>query len=287
MKYRNARILLALALAATIPGCVTTVYRAADITVKNEQEAVRKLCDDIYFLRLNLQDKRIGVFYFSSLNWEVPPAGKRISQKLANYLAAKGDLSMIPRAELDRIMKIQAIEKASIFDVEAIQRKGKVLPVDVIIMGSIGPAESTVPISIKMVDVRSGRLMLVSGVRMPATAEFASKEDEALLALYKKSPRKIVDMNKTYYSLSWMKSRQPLVFLLAVLSDNEVKTLKTTNKILSSKLAIRRNRYKEDRPDVIKKIKALEEGVDMMSRYEPKRFDEIMKWKKELLLRMR
>lgn len=285
MKSRMAMISLFLVLA--VAGCNLPLVRLAEFPVSDESAAVKKLGEDIYSLRHRMQNKKIGVFYFTSIRWDVTPGGKRISDALAGYLGRKSDLAMIPRAELDRIMKIQAIENASIFDVEAMQKKGRALPVDVIIIGTVVASDDSVKIGIKVVDVTTSQILLVTGTRMPATAEFTFREEPEILLLYNKSPEKIITMNKAYYVLQWMKSKQPLVFLLAVLSEDELKSIKTANAVLSDKLAVRKKRYKKDRPDVIKKIKALEDGVDMLRRYEKKRYEEVEKWKRELLARMR
>lgn len=287
MKSASVIFSLCVTLVMAPAGCITTVIKPADVVVGSEDAAIAKLGDDVRSVSIILHNKRIGIFYFTTLDWQTIDAGKRISNKLADYLTRKGGLMIIPRTELDAIIKTQAIEQASIFDVEAMRKRGKALTLDVFIIGTVAQAGGTVEIELKAVDVAAGRLMLLSGVRMPATGEFTSDDNPEIVQLNKKSPEKIAVMNKTYFVLKWMKANQPLVFLLAVVKDSEMKSLRVTNAVLSGKLAIRKERYQQERPDVMKKIKRLQYGLSLMDRYEPQRFTEIMKLRKELLDRMK
>jgi len=287
MKYRHPILALLITLAIWPAACITPLVMPANTVLPDEKAAIKKIGDDIYFLRHQMQNKRIGIYHFTSIHWEITPAGKRISASLADYLRRKGGLSLVPRAELDSIMEEHAIEKASIYDLDTLQKKGRVLPIDIIVIGTIGPADGTVQIAVKVVNVSSGRLMLATGARVPATGELASREDPGIMALNKKSPEKIVAMNQAYYTLKWMKSRRALVFLMAVLTDDEMKSIKTAKPVLSEKLAVRSRRYQDDRPDVMKKISALKNGYKLITRYKPRRAEEISTWKKELLARMR
>ncbi len=287
MKSGRVLVSLSIMLSMALAGCVTTVYRPAVGVTGTEEAAVEKLGDDIRSIKLILKDKKIGIFYFTTLDWQIIDAGKRISGRLINYLASKGDLAIVPRAEADAKMKTQAIEQARIFDIDSMRITRRELPVDVIVIGTLVQDMGTVRVELKVIDVATGRLMLVSGARMPASGEFSAQEKPELTALYKKSPEKIMVINRSYFLLQWMKEKQPLVFLLAVLSDSEMKALRTANAVLAGKLDIRNGRYERERPDVINKINSLKYGMSLMERYDQQRFGEIMKLKKELLARMK
>ncbi len=268
-------------------GCITTTVKPVDVFVKSEDAAVAKLGDDIDSQYIALYNKKIGVFYFTTLNWDVTPAGKRISNELADFLSKKGRLKIIPRREFDRIMRTQAVEKASIFDIDSIQKLREELPVDIIITGTIIPSAGMVEIDLNVVDVESERIRLTTGVRMPITSEFVHRENADLYQLYKKSPEKVEDMNRCYYVLKWMKTNQPLVFLLVTFTGNEWKSVKKTNAVLNEKLNVRKQRYDQERPDVIKKIKHLKSGLKLIYKYEPRRTKDIRRWKRDLLDKMK
>ncbi len=287
MKSGSAVVILSIMLVMALSGCITTVVKPTGAVIGTEDAAVTKLGDDILSLKFMLKNKKFGIFYFTTLDWQVIDAGKRISGKLANYLAGKGGLTVIPRAVLDAKMRTQAIEQARIFDVDTMRGKEKTLPVDVIVIGTLMQDMDMVRIELKAVDLATGRLILLSGVRTPSSGEISAQDKPEMTRLYKKSPEKITDINKTFFLLQWMKEKQPLVFLLVVVKKSEMKALRTTNTVLYGKLEKRKARYERERPDVMKKIMAMQDGLSLMERYDQQRFGEIMKLKKELLGRMK
>jgi hypothetical protein len=131
--------------------------------------------------------------------------------------------------------------------------------------------------------VKTGKRLLMTGVRMPSTGEFTSKASPDLLLLNRKSPDKVIALNMTYYMLAWMKARQPLVFLLVVLKDDELKTLLNGTTVLGAKLSVRKDRYKRERPEIMQKIGALKDGLALINRYSQQRSSDITRWKKDLL----
>lgn len=282
---RHTHVIISIMLVLSLSSCASLTRPAA--VVGSEDAAIARLGDDIRFHKVLLARKRIGVFYFATLDWRIVDAGKRLSAKLTSYLAARGDLTLVPWARLDALMKSHAIEQATIYDIDAVRRSGQPLPVDAIIYGTIVHDGGMVTIETRVIDVNTGRQILVSAVRMPASGEMSLNEKAELLQLYRKSPESVTAMNKAYFLLHWMKANQPLVYLLVTAGEKEMESFKTSNTVLYGKLKKRKNRYNQDRPDVIKKINTLKAGVSLMERHDQQRFDDVMKWKKELLARMR
>jgi len=144
-------------------------------------------------------------------------------------------------------------------------------------------AGTAAEITARVVEVRTGKTLLLTGVRMPPTGEIATKPNPDMLALNRKSPEKVIAMNQAYYMLSWMKDRQPLVFLLVVLGDKELRSLESGKTVLGEKLRVREDRYKRERPEIMQKIASLKDGLALIKRYTPLRLEEITRWKKEFL----
>lgn len=282
---KTLRIMLPLLVVAAIvhTGCATTVYRPVDVFAESEDRAIARLGDDINTLGIRLLNKKAGVFNFTLLDWTASAAGKRISGRLHEYLEKKGKFRMVPRTELERILKNAAIEQAGMYDVGLLKKRSGAGPVDVVIYGTVENAGDAMEIMVRVVDVKTGGTLLVTGVRMPPTGEIATKANPDMLLLNRKSPEKIIAMNKTYYTLAWMKTRQPLVFLLVVLKDEEVKSLVAGSTLLGNKLKVRRERYKRERPEIMEHISALKGGLELIDRYARQRSSDISRWKKELL----
>ncbi len=282
---RHTPVIISVIFTLSLSSCASLTRPAA--VVGSEDAAIARLGDDIRFHKVLLARKRIGVFYFTTLDWRIVNAGRRLSGKLTNYLAARGGLALVPWAKLDALMKNSAIEQATIYDIDAVRRSGGAIPVDAIIYGTIVHDGGMVTIETRVIDVDTGRQILVSAVRMPASGEMALNDKAELLQLYRKSPESVTAMNKAYFLLYWMKANQPLVYLLVTLNKKEMEPLQKTHAVLYGKLQKRHKRYSQDRPDVIKKINTLKAGVSLMERHDQQRFDDVMKWKKELLARMR
>lgn len=282
---RSIRSMLPVLVAAAVihTGCTSTVYRSADVLADSEDRAIAKLGDDIDSQSIRLLNKKVGVFYFTTLDWTASAPGNRISGKLSDYLEKTGKLRIVPRSELDRMIKREVTEQSGMYEVEFLKKKAGTISLDYVIYGTVDNAGDAVDIMVRMVDVKTGRWLLVTGVRMPVAGEFTGKVNPDLLLLNRKSPQKVIAMNKTYHTLAWLKTRQPLVFLLVVLKDEEVKSLVNGPTLLGSKLKVRKERYRRDRPDVIEKIGVLKDGLALINRYAPQRASDIARWKKNLL----
>ena len=181
------------------------------------------LGDDINAHHVRLLNQKVGVFNFTSMDWTSSAAGKRISARLYDYLKKTGKLRMVPRTELERMMKKEAIEQAGMYDTDVLQKRDGMVPVDAVVFGTIENAGDAYEIMVRVMDVKTGRRLLLTGVRMPPTGEITSKASPDMLLLNRKSPGKVIAINRAYYMLAWMKARQPLVFLLVVLKDSEVR----------------------------------------------------------------
>lgn len=283
MKSMRSMLPMLVVAAVIYPGCASTVSRSPDLLAESEDKALTMLGDDINAHHVRLLNQKVGVFNFTSMDWTTSAAGKRISARLYDYLKKTGKLRMVPRTELERMMKKEAIEQAGMYDTDVLQKRDGMVPVDAVVFGTIENAGDAYEIVVRVMDVKTGRRLLLTGVRMPPTGEITSKASPDLLLLNRKSPGKVIAINRTYYMLAWMKARQPLVFLLVVLKDSEVESLETGGTVLGAKLKVRKDRYQRERPEVIEKIGILKDGLALINRYAPRRSSDIARWKKELL----
>jgi hypothetical protein len=277
-------LLHVLAVAAVmLAGCSTVISRPASFVAGSEEKAVAILGDDINALSVQLLNKKVGVFYFTAMDWTASAVGKRVSGRLDEYLGKARKLNIVSRPELERLFKKEAAEQAGMYDPEALQQRGGMLPLEAVVYGTVDNAGDAYEITARVLEVRTGKTLLLTNVRMPATGEISTKLNPDMLALNRKSPEKVIAMNKAYYVLSWMKDRQPLVFLLVVLDDRELRSLESGTTVLGRKLKVREDRYRRERPEIMQKIESLKDGLALVNRYEPQRFAEITRWKKEFL----
>ncbi len=283
MKLTRCLLPMLIAAAVIHTGCVSMVSRPVDLFVESEEKAIAMLGDDINTLYLRLLNKKVGVFYFTRLDWTASAAGKRISDSLDKYLKKKGKLRMVSRSELGRMFMNEVVEQAGMYNTDVLKKQAGTVPVDAVVYGTIENAGDAYEIMLRVMDVKTGRRLLLTGVSIPSTGEITSKADPDMLLLNRKSPDKVIAINKTYYTLAWLKARQPLVFLLVVLKDNNVKSLVSGSTLLGARLKVRLERYKRERPEIMQKIEILKDGLSLINRYEPQRSSDITRWKKELL----
>ena len=279
---RSMLPVLALAV-AILAGCSTVIVRPADFVAESEDKAIAMLGDDINSLSVQLLNKKVALFHFTTLDWKTIAAGKRISDRLGDYLAKKGKLVMLSRAEMERLFRNEVAEREGMYDPEALHQHGGTLPVDAIIYGTVDNAGAAMELMVRVMDVKTGKRLLLTGVRMPSTGEIAEKTSEDMLILNRKSPDRVIELNKTYYMLKWMMAKQPLVFMLVVLSDKELRSLESGKTVLGEKLRVREDRYKRERPEIMQKIASLKDGFSLIRRYAPQRLEEITRLKKEFL----
>ena len=268
--------------------CVSGNIRPIDHIVTTEDQAIEELGNDIYNKFAATKKYTIGIINFTTLDWKTTEVGKRLSNKLSNYLTTtKRNLAIAERTGLDRIMKALAIEQAGSYSDEKAKRVETKVPVDVIIMGTVSRIGNAMRIEISALNVRTGHMSPSYGARVISPKDFTYKENPEILSIHEKSPEKLNAMNKSYVMLYWMGSHQPLLFMIVVLNKKEIKSINETNAILYGKLKIRRDRIERERPDIVRKLDNLRTGLQLINKYDSQRYSEIMGWKDTLLRQMK
>ncbi len=266
---------------------ISVSYSPVFSGVSDEEKAMEKLSDEVYKKYDVLKSKKIGVFDFTTLNGTEIQVGKRLANKLIEYLVKSGKLIIVERTELNKLMKAQAVEQTGIIDVEGAQESGKVLPVDVIINGTVARMDKQMEVAIKAVDMKTGQILLLSSVDMPPIGDYNYKENPDLLRLNKQSPEKLQSMNKSYFTLRGMMTNRPLIFLMAVMNEDDWKEIAKNNKILNNKLKKRKSQLEQNKPGLIQNIAKLQKGLDLIRQFEPPRYKEIMTWKTAVIDRQK
>jgi TolB-like protein len=284
---KNTGMVLSFILIFIAVNLVRVSNRPVFCGVADEEKAMEKLGDEVYKKYDDLKSKKIGVFDFTTLNGTETQVGKRLSNKLIEYLVKNGKLIIVERTELNKLMKAQAIEQTGIIDVENAQESGKVLPVDIIINGTVARLDRQMEVAIKVVDLKTGQILLLSSVAMPSIGDYNYKENPDLIRLNKQSPEKLQSMNKAYFALRGMTTNRPLIFLMVVMNDADRKDIAEKNKNLDNKLKKRRSQLEQNKPGVIQTITKLQKGLDLIRQFEPQRYKELMVLKKSVIDRQK
>jgi TolB-like protein len=245
--------------------------------------AVETIAERIYGKYDTLKDKKITVYSFSSLSGEEVPEGKQIADRLTESLINRGDLTIVEREQLDRILGSQSVEMTGMVDPDLAAKPGKMLPVDVAIYGTIVQKDEGGEISVKVVDIHTGRIYLATTVSYAPEKGFSYQENQKMADLYRENPARVDTINRTVRTLRYLSVNRPFVFLMVTVTRQDVPYIRSVNPDLGQK--IQRVRYTMQRKDPakLKKLAELRRNVEELKEYDPGAYQAIEKRKKELI----
>jgi TolB-like protein len=104
-----------------------------------------------------LPNKRLTVAEFTTIDGGESDIGKLIAEKITTKLSQVGELRVIERKQLNKIL---AEQRLSLSDITAEEEKevGQILNVDAIISGTIAHLDEYVEINARMIDVTTGEI---------------------------------------------------------------------------------------------------------------------------------
>jgi len=114
----------------------------------------------------SLRDSRItkvAVLEPESVNGEVSELGVVIAESITGYLfESRKGLRVIERRLLGRILEEHGFNRSGLVDEESIQKLGKILGVEGIIIGTIAKINSSYRINLRLLDVKTAEVIAVS-----------------------------------------------------------------------------------------------------------------------------
>ena len=87
-------------------------------------------------------------------------ARRALSDRLRNELFNSGRFAVMERNKMDEILKEQGFQQTGCTNDECIIEAGRLLGVDRMIAGSIGKVGTIFTVSLRMIDIETGRIML-------------------------------------------------------------------------------------------------------------------------------
>ena len=261
--------------------CSGVVIYAKD--AMKEEKAIDKLSSDIFDIKDKLSGMKIGVFDFTTLDGKEIPDGKRLADRLLEKLIKKGKLIFIERAQLDKLLKAQGIEQTGVIDPNEVRESGKVLPIDVMIHGTLARVGSQAELSIRVVNISSGEIYLASSVALKPNETLALKENPELLKISREDPYKIDNINRSYITLLKWSKNKPLIFLIVVLNEDEISVLERDRPKMADALKKRKERIETRRPKFNQNLVRMKKGFELIKQHDPERYGMLMQKKTELL----
>jgi hypothetical protein len=250
----------------------------------DENRALDYIAHEVYHQHDRLQGKKIGIFNFTTIDGKDILHGKVLAQKLLEKLMSRGELQFIERAEIDKILKAQGFEQTGIVDRQTVKESGTMLTIDVMISGTIAGNDTCGELSVKAVNISSGEIYMTSRVKFLPSRPLPTEKNPALLSLYRKSPKILDALNRTFFILGKLKKERPLIFLLAVLDRDDIDMVRKHNPFLSVALKKRKNAI-ERNPRMRRRIIQLRKGVKLLKEHDPQRYKSITAGKIEIIQR--
>jgi len=133
--------------------------------------------------KIDRLDQNIAVIEFSELRaneYVQSPKGKLISERLITNLVNSGEVAVIERGQLERVLEELKLNMQGIIDSSSAKEVGKVLGIDALITGTIIELKESSEINARMIDTESGRIMAAVTVQdMTELPEEPAAVDEA------------------------------------------------------------------------------------------------------------
>lgn len=118
----------------------------------------------ICFCCANLNAQGSGKINIAVMNLETPDLSSSVQQALSDRLRSElfntGRFSVMERNQMQEILREQGFQQAGCTSDECVVEAGRLLGVDRMIAGSLGKVGTIYTVSLRMIDIETGRIML-------------------------------------------------------------------------------------------------------------------------------
>ncbi len=200
-----------------------------------------------------LPHKRLTVTDFTDIGGGESEIGKLISEKITTKLSQVGEIKVIERKQLNKILDEQKLSLSDITE-EDEKEVGKILNVDAIVSGSVAHLDDYIEINARMIDVTTGEIYCAVNHREkfdPKNKELAQlpepqrkrinqevqkreaerrrnpegfflqqKLKKQLLKIKRQDPRRYSHVVRSIYRMEQVKNQNPHFFLLVTEPKN-------------------------------------------------------------------
>jgi len=124
--------------------------------------------------------KRVAVVPFTAPRGSASFSGAIVSERLVIQILARGELDLVERRFLDKILEEQRLGVFGIMDQDTVKNLGKVLGVDAILTGTIVELKGErVEVNARLIHAETAQVLAADTVRVAKDWEEGSKTDDA------------------------------------------------------------------------------------------------------------
>src|SRR3989442_520460 len=129
-------------------------------------EGIKDLASQISSSVTQQQKRKIAVLPFRELDGRATVLGTYMSEALVTQLVNSGNLEVVERTMLDRIVGELKLGESGLIDPTTAKRVGQVAGVDAIVTGTITDLESYVAVNCRLIDAATGRIFAAAEARI-------------------------------------------------------------------------------------------------------------------------
>lgn len=123
----------------------------------------------------------VAVVDFTDLRGEPTELGRFLAEELSTALVQAGDgPRVIDRLRLGRVLDELELAASGLLDPEEVRRVGEIAGVDGLVTGNLVPFTDAVRLNVKLLDVRTGEILLTATADLPRTPTLTDLEERPL-----------------------------------------------------------------------------------------------------------
>lgn len=148
------------------------------VAASDYEDAIRRLTQAILADAKKQHRQAMAVLDFADLEGAITPLGRLLAEDLTASLAATGQVQLVDRAQIQRMLKGQGLSGSETLDQITIKKLGKLAGLDLAVSGSIAEMEGNLRITAKIIAAATGRLIGAAQVTIPKSALAVMKPEK-------------------------------------------------------------------------------------------------------------
>lgn len=153
-----------------------------------------------FFLMIGLYSQTVAVFDFDLGDAFSSKNPTLITDLLIQELVKAGEVTVVERAKLDKVVKEFAFQSSAFADENSAKEMGQWLGADCVIVGSIVQEDGFIYLSARLLDVESGKILHSEKIKLNSWKEYEEKLPLFAKECIKKMP------TKNYFTGIWIGS---------------------------------------------------------------------------------
>jgi len=159
---------------------VAALLAAAPLAPARAAEDIQGLAKTVAFAAAAREVKRVAVVPFTGPRGSSSFSGSILSERLVIQILARGELDLVERRFLDKVLEEQRLGVFGIMDQDTVKTLGKVLGVDAILTGTIVELKGDrVEINARLIHTETARVLAADTVRVAKDWEERAISDDA------------------------------------------------------------------------------------------------------------